>query len=282
MNCPSCGAPIRVGAGFCGNCGAKLEAFAPSVVAPVSAPVQSPPLAPPPPPPVVHAEPQVAPTVAPPVVPPAPSFTAPSVVQPVAPPVFSVPAPPAAPPLPTSAEAQEESPLPAIRPVPAVPEPPVAAEVSAQATVGMVTPPPGLFDAAQQPASLVPTDDDLDATVVSSRKRPRSPWHLVLPDGQPYAIESTVLLGRDVKPRAKWPSAKLLSVDDPTKSVSKTHAVLEADAEQLWITDLKSTNGVVVTSPDGDESDGDDGGRVRVQPGSTITLGKYVIQVEKD
>lgn len=155
-------------------------------------------------------------------------------------------------------------------------------EVSAPPATGTIAPPPELFGAAQQSVPLVSTEEDLDATVVSPRKRPRSPWRLLLPDGEPYAIESTVLIGRGVKPRAKWPSAKLLSVDDSTKSVSKTHAVLEADAEQLWITDLKSTNGVVVTSPDGQESDGDDGGRVNVQPGSTITLGKYVIQVEKD
>ena len=179
------------------------------------------------------------------------------------------------------------------------------ADVAVPAAAGMITPPPGLFAAAQQAADpvapapqassmtdavfvtspavpLVPTDDDWDATVVSSRKRPRSPWRLVLPDGQPYTIESTVLIGRGARPRAKWPEAKLLSVDDPTESVSKTHAVFEADTEDLWVTDLKSTNGVVVKFPDGREFDGDDGARLQIQPGSTITLGNYVIQVERD
>lgn len=138
------------------------------------------------------------------------------------------------------------------------------------------------MDGVVDSSPLIPSDDDLDATVVSVRKRPRSPWHLVLPDGQRCAVESILLIGRDAKPRAKWPTAKLLSVDDPTKSVSKTHAVFEADSDELWVTDLKSTNGVVIESPDGREADGDDGERLQVQPGSTITLGNFVIQVEKD
>lgn len=146
----------------------------------------------------------------------------------------------------------------------------------------MITPPPGLLDSAPSSIPLDPDDEDLDATIVSERRRPRSPWRLELPEGQSVPIDSIVLIGRDVRARVKWPAAQLLSLDDPGKSVSKTHAVLEVESGQLWITDLKSTNGVVVTTPDGEESDGDDGERVLVLPGSTITLGKYVITAEKD
>lgn len=271
MNCPNCGTLTRVGAGYCGNCGAKLE---------VTPSASSPTLAPPPPPPAQTSPP--------------PSTQA-----------TSSPPPPPPPPPPLSSTSA--TPLAAApEPVDPVDEPVVLAEEPAPANPNMISLPPGLVsstpatDAPAPSAPAIPSmaeavfitspgvppapppTEDLDATRVSTKRRTGSPWRLVLPDGQHYVVEGTVLIGRDPASRVKWPDAKLLSLNDTTKSVSKTHAVIEADVEGLWVTDLKSTNGVVVTTPDGRELDGDGGERLRVEPGSDIELGDYVIQVEKD
>ncbi|MEK8225709.1 FHA domain-containing protein [Oerskovia sp. M15] len=41
----------------------------------------------------------------------------------------------------------------------------------------------------------------------------------------------------------------MVRVDDPTRSVSKTHAELGFDAGGLWVQDRGSTNGTVLTRP---------------------------------
>ena len=166
-------------------------------------------------------------------------------------------------------------------------------------SAGMIAPPPGLFAAppaihevrpppplpvgvgASVPVLIEP-DADVDATQISVRRRTGGRWRLVLPDGKHYVVEKPVLIGRDAAANAQWPGAALLSVNDPTKSVSKTHAVLEVDQEGLWVTDLDSTNGVVVRMPDGRELESTSGERVSLLPGSDVELGDFVIQIEKD
>ncbi|HEX3680299.1 MAG TPA: FHA domain-containing protein, partial [Galbitalea sp.] len=59
-------------------------------------------------------------------------------------------------------------------------------------------------------------------------------------------------------------------------------AVIEVDGDELWITDLDSTNGVVIIQSDGTEIDLDSNVRTRVQPGADVELGDYIIQIEKE
>ncbi len=68
---------------------------------------------------------------------------------------------------------------------------------------------------------------------------------------------------------------------DTTKSVSKTHAVVEVLDGALWVTDLNSTNGVFVTAPDTDDVQAVPMERTPVPAGSDIELGEFIIQVEK-
>jgi len=67
------------------------------------------------------------------------------------------------------------------------------------------------------------------------------PWSLTLPDAAVATVTGPTLLGRN-------PSGEraLLAVPDPTRSVSKTHALLEPDPAGLWLTDLGSTNGTAL------------------------------------
>ncbi|GAA1956479.1 hypothetical protein GCM10009717_23270 [Agromyces allii] len=117
---------------------------------------------------------------------------------------------------------------------------------------------PAPFTEPLAPGTVVTGDDDLDddlldRTVVVARK-PAVTWHLVPEGGEPLRLAGrVVLLGRN--PRAADPGAgeQRLVVPDPSRTLSKTHAVLSLDGEQWSITDLHSTNGVLVPDGFGDD-----------------------------
>ncbi|WP_127792337.1 FHA domain-containing protein [Agromyces sp. LHK192] len=128
-------------------------------------------------------------------------------------------------------------------PQPAAPEPAAAA----------AQPEPVDFAAAhtvlRDPGSTIPgiadiDDDDYESTVVVDR-RPRLTWTLVLDDGTTLALTGDrVLLGRNP---AEGPSGEQrLPVPDSTRTLSKTHARLDFADGRWTITDLGSTNGVLV------------------------------------
>ncbi|MBV0894035.1 DUF5684 domain-containing protein [Microbacterium sp. NC79] len=99
----------------------------------------------------------------------------------------------------------------------------------------------------------VPSDEGIDdQTIVAARRR--STWNLQLPVGTSVALTSDyVILGRKPDDEPEFPSAQLISVADGTRTISKTHAVL-ALVDGAWtITDLGSTNGVVLIDESGAE-----------------------------
>jgi hypothetical protein len=100
--------------------------------------------------------------------------------------------------------------------------------------------------------------DFVDDTVIASRKRPA--WALQLPDGTTVELTAeTVVLGRRPAPVHSAPGAQLVTVVEETRTVSKTHALLRRQSEAWVVSDLGSTNGVVV-----DE--------VEVEPGATTAV----------
>jgi uncharacterized RDD family membrane protein YckC len=90
--------------------------------------------------------------------------------------------------------------------------------------------------------------------------------------GERYVVDTKALVGRN--PQAPDVSGWILiKVDDPTRSVSKTHAELGVDTAGLWLTDRGSTNGTVVSAPGLPPRVAEPGARVRVPVGSTIHVG---------
>jgi hypothetical protein len=287
--CPSCGKPTRVGAAFCGECGFKLSAVA-AEPAVVEAPVVVPPLRrpPPPPPPAASEAPAPEPSALPeePAVPAvsAPAVSAPPVIPEVAPVLLPSPPPVTAPkvveviPFGTTEEVTISEPAPAATititaPPPGISAPPTATPV-AEPVVSEQAPP-------SAPA-VPPKPESTDETRVSVRRRTGVHWRLVLPDARQVEVTKALIVGRDPSANQKWAGAALLTLDDHAHSVSKTHAVFEVDADGLWVTDLDSTNGVVITQPDGTEIDLDPNVRGLIQPGADVELGDLVVQVEKE
>lgn len=111
-------------------------------------------------------------------------------------------------------------------------------------------------------------DDEFDRTSIVSR-RPLVRWSLVTDGGEVVPITSdAVLLGR--KPLSRDAGVTAVVVPDATRTLSKSHARLDL-REGVWtVTDLDSTNGVVVVEPDGTETLLPAGGSARV-------LGRFVL-----
>lgn len=111
---------------------------------------------------------------------------------------------------------------------------------------------------AELPAPTVEPDEDLEATRfgVSSRRATgdggsSAPAATIdLPSGRRVRIDSRTLLGRN--PQRDGAPAVLLQVEDPSRSVSKTHLELVPTPDGLRVTDLRSTNGTAAITPAGE------------------------------
>jgi predicted component of type VI protein secretion system len=83
-------------------------------------------------------------------------------------------------------------------------------------------------------------------------------------------------VGRNPDPVA---GARVVNVSDPGRSVSKTHLMLGRDAEGPWVVDRGSTNGTLVTLPDGQRIVCLPDRRVRLAEGSVIQFGDLSLTV---
>jgi hypothetical protein len=100
---------------------------------------------------------------------------------------------------------------------------------------------------------LAPDDDDdeLDRTVVVDR-RPVVPWKLRTDDGFEVALTaSKIVLGRN--PASTELDVEAIAIPDTTRTLSKTHARLDLVDGEWTVTDLQSTNGVLLGSDGAEE-----------------------------
>jgi hypothetical protein len=137
------------------------------------------------------------------------------------------------------------------------------------------TPPGGTPPAATpttRPPNVLPHED---TTIPKT-------WRLRLADGQSFEASNSMVLGRDPAVVPVRPQARRIPVTDPAKSVSKTHAIIDLESAELSVTDLHSTNGVIVTRPDGRQDDLPPGGRTVLTAGSRVLLGEFAIDVTRE
>ncbi len=172
---------------------------------------------------------------------------------------------------------------PAAPPVPATPAPAAAPATGPAA----VTPGPVATPAAAAPAPAPtpePAEAEWDSTRMTARDvramdpAPDVSVVIELESGERRAVDRPTLLGRNPQAPDDGPW-NLVAVDDPTRSVSKTHAELRADPSGLWLTDRGSTNGTVVSVPGAPPRVAEPGTRVRVPVGATIHVGDRRIVV---
>lgn len=117
------------------------------------------------------------------------------------------------------------------------------------------------------PAPTADEDEEFDATVVVSRRR-GARRVLVLDDGRRFALSATsIVIGRNPEGQ---PGEQRLPIPDRTRTLSKTHARLVVQGDEWRLTDLRSTNGVVVVA--------DDGAETLLDPGeSVIGAGRFIL-----
>lgn len=103
-----------------------------------------------------------------------------------------------------------------------------------------------VFAASGQGAAALPTSDAVA---------------IVFDTGRRQVIHASLLIGRSpennrvAEPRGAMPATgevPVLALADLSRTLSKTHALLEWSGSVLWVTDLHSANGSVLVSPDGE------------------------------
>lgn len=153
------------------------------------------------------------------------------------------------------------------------------------AAPGIISSVPGV-----SPRRRVPLDDDVDATRLTGTSRlpafggasrPDAPVPMTSPsatlrlwDDRRVTITGVMLVGRNPAPRVGEPAPeRLLTVPDAGRSVSKTHLAVGVDAAGVWVRDRHSTNGTVVTLPDGQQIICAGDQEVRIPAGSSVAFG---------
>ncbi|MGV8907370.1 MAG: FHA domain-containing protein [Propionicimonas sp.] len=226
---------------------------------------------------------------------------APPVLSTIAVPRVSLPAMAALPPLPPPMVRVPGLVPPPPPPPPPTPRPdavtvapiPTATPVVPGGPSGLVTSVPGMprrEPPQERPAEYVPTgyaslaeqlfaeDESLFHTRMVQQSDAALPWFARLHDGQLLPLATATVLGRN--PAAPSGSdAKPIPVDDPNRSVSKTHALLELRQGLPWVTDLHSTNGTTLTNEVGEAVVCEPGTPVPVGDGWQVGLGEYSLAI---
>lgn len=104
---------------------------------------------------------------------------------------------------------------------------------------------------------------------------PAAPSSLLLQGGQVVPLSGEVVIGRGPTAPAEHPGAVPVAVDDPAKSVSKTHALVTA--APVAVRDLASTNGTTVQRHGGEAAVDDTPYPLEV--GDVVWLGEFRIDV---
>ena len=128
---------------------------------------------------------------------------------------------------------------------------------------------------AADDASEIDEDDEIDESVVPPE------WALRLDDGRDVAVDGLVLLGRNPQPRVGEEDATLIKVSDDTRTVSKSHLAVGVDVSGLYVMDRGSTNGTMVTAPDGGQRPCPPGDLVDVPADSVISFGDHWLEVHR-
>ncbi len=143
------------------------------------------------------------------------------------------------------------------------------------------TPVPVPDEALPDEPVVEPTDAIVEETVYAPRRRTGARWRLTLPQGTEVEFATRAIAGRAPQAPEGWDGATPVVIDDPDRTVSKTHAGFYVDGDAVFVTDLDSTNGVAIVSADGQEIILERGQAVAIPEGADVELGSFAIRVER-
>jgi len=218
--------------------------------------------------------------------------TAGAVAAPPTPATPPVPAVPSGPVAPAQVAPAAYAPPPA---GPAVTPPPPAAPFPPPPPVGSVPPAPGSGASFPPPppgsGSPFPPPPPGSGTPFPpapavpptppppSPTRPRT-YILTLDTGEAMSVSGPGVIGRAPRPRDGERCDHVVRVDDPQRSLSRTHARFGIDARGFWVADAGSGNGTVLVLPSGQSVVVEPERPTPVPSGSTIRIGDRSLLVE--
>ena len=130
---------------------------------------------------------------------------------------------------------------------------------------------------AQASDSSLSQDDADDRTQLGVRY---DTARVTFDTGVNYPFGGSIVLGRNPVAPASHPTASPIPVDDPDRTVSKTHVVLTATREGVLVEDLHSTGGTVVVRADGEETPVLPGAPVQACAGDTVRYGQRSVVID--
>jgi FHA domain len=143
-------------------------------------------------------------------------------------------------------------------------------------TLPAFPPPPGV---GSPPAPAAPPSPEERTEAPAPRPQPGA-WRLRAPDGLEVLLLRPMVLGRDPADAAR-PDAAPIPLADPARSVSKTHALVEVVDGRVVVTDLHSTNGTRVLTPEGEAQELEPGLGTDAPAGATLLLGEFAVRLDR-
>jgi hypothetical protein len=154
------------------------------------------------------------------------------------------------------------------RVLPAFTPPPGSAPTPTVVPPSALTPPPGMR----------PVTEPVETPAV---RAPRGAWRLRGPANLEVLLLRPVVLGRDPVSDPARPDAAPIPLQDPARSVSKTHALVEVVDDRVMITDLHSTNGTRLLSTEGETRELEAGRPTDSSSEATVLLGEFAVRLDR-
>ncbi len=132
--------------------------------------------------------------------------------------------------------------------------------------------PDGIVSPPRDPYAPPPAQDTVARPAVS-RTRPVT---VAIDTGEKAVVDRLLIIGRAPSAR-DGEQAELLTVDDPSLSVSKTHLSVEVDGDNLFVVDRNSTNGTWIDDGRGALRPVPANQRTAVPPGARVLIGERVL-----
>lgn len=106
-------------------------------------------------------------------------------------------------------------------------------------------------------------------------------WVLAFDTGERHILRGQALVGRQPRAQADARGVQLISVSDPSRTVSATHLAVTGNDLGVWVEDLGSTNGSEVQTPNGRASALPVRVRTAVPGGSRVRIGDRWMTIER-
>lgn len=126
-------------------------------------------------------------------------------------------------------------------------------------------------------------DADPDADLGHTQIRSEAPeaLHLLFDDSQCLEVSNSILLGRNPSYADGDIGVHLVAVDDPERTVSKTHLLIQPGVDSVWVTDRDSGNGSSIVDKDGNVRELVPGKPEQAMAGHVVYFGDRYFQVER-